>query len=65
MTHHPHVHMIVTGGGISHDGSRWIASRPDYLVCVKEHPQHAPAEQGRKTLRRAAMVSMVLEEAFE
>jgi len=35
MTHHPHVHMIVTGGGISHDGSRWIASRPDYLVPVE------------------------------
>ena len=35
MTHHPHVHMIVTGGGISHDGSRWIPSRPDYLVPVE------------------------------
>ena len=32
---HPHVHMIVTGGGISPDGSRWIASRPDYLVPVE------------------------------
>jgi site-specific recombinase XerD len=28
MTHHPHVHMIVPGGGIAPDGSRWIASRP-------------------------------------
>jgi Putative transposase len=35
MTHHPHVHMIITGGGISPDGSRWIASRPDYLVPVE------------------------------
>jgi hypothetical protein len=35
MTHHPHVHMIVTGGGISPDGSRWIASRHDYLVPVE------------------------------
>ena len=24
MMHHPHVHMIVTGGGLSPDGSRWI-----------------------------------------
>jgi hypothetical protein len=32
MTHHPHVHMIVTGGGISPDASRWIPSRPDYLL---------------------------------
>jgi hypothetical protein len=35
MTHHPHVHMIVTGGGISEDGSQWIASQPDYLVPVE------------------------------
>jgi hypothetical protein len=35
MTHHPHVHMIVPGGGISADGSRWISSRPDFLVHVK------------------------------
>ena len=29
MTHHPHVHMIVPGGGISPDGERrWVASRP-------------------------------------
>ena len=25
MTHHPHVHMIVPGGGISLDGSKWIS----------------------------------------
>jgi hypothetical protein len=35
LTHHPHVHMIVPGGGISPDGSRWISSRPDFLVHVK------------------------------
>ena len=27
LTHHPHVHMIVPGGGISFDGARWVASR--------------------------------------
>jgi hypothetical protein len=27
MTHHPHVHMIVPGGGISLDGKKWVASR--------------------------------------
>jgi hypothetical protein len=32
MTHHPHVHMIVPGGGISLDGSRWIARRPDFFL---------------------------------
>ena len=35
MTHHPHVHMIVPGGGISLDGSRWIAGRPDFFLPVR------------------------------
>ena len=34
MTHHPHIHMIVPGGGISLDGTRWISSRPKYLLPV-------------------------------
>ena len=34
MTHHPHVHMIVPGGGLSPDGTRWIASRENFLVHV-------------------------------
>ena len=34
MTHHPHVHMIVPGGGISADGSRWIGSSEDFLLPV-------------------------------
>jgi hypothetical protein len=34
MTHHPHVHMIVPGGGISLDGSRWITKRPRFLLPV-------------------------------
>ncbi|SDG82332.1 Putative transposase [Pelagibacterium luteolum] len=35
MTHHPHVHMIVPGGGIATDGSRWISSRPAFLLPVR------------------------------
>ena len=35
MTHHPHVHMIVPGGGISLDGARWIHSRPRFLARVE------------------------------
>src|SRR5246127_2297432 len=35
MTHHPHVHMIVPGGGISLDGTRWIGCRPNYLLPVR------------------------------
>jgi hypothetical protein len=35
MTHHPHVHMIVPGGGIAPDGSRWISSRLAFLLPVR------------------------------
>jgi hypothetical protein len=35
MTHHPHVHMIVPGGGISLDGNRWVSSRPAFLLPVR------------------------------
>jgi hypothetical protein len=35
LAHHPHVHMIVPGGGLSDDGSRWISSRSNFLVHVK------------------------------
>jgi hypothetical protein len=35
MTHHPHVHMIVPGGGIALDGTRWISSRPAFLLPVR------------------------------
>jgi hypothetical protein len=34
MTHHPHVHMIVPGGGLSDDGSSWVSSRSNFLVHV-------------------------------
>jgi hypothetical protein len=34
MTHHPHVHMIVPGGGIALDGSRWISCSEDFLLPV-------------------------------
>jgi Putative transposase/Transposase zinc-binding domain len=35
LTHHPHVHMIVPGGGISLDGERWIACRPGFFLPVR------------------------------
>lgn len=34
MTHHPHVHMIVPGGGLSADGSKWVSSRKRYFLPV-------------------------------
>jgi hypothetical protein len=35
MTHHPHIHMIVPGGGIAPDGNRWIGARPAFLLPVR------------------------------
>ena len=35
LTHHPHVHMIVPGGGIAPGRSRWISSRPAFLLPVR------------------------------
>ncbi len=35
MTHHPHVHMIVPGGGIALDGTRWVGCRPGFFLPVR------------------------------
>jgi hypothetical protein len=35
LTHHPHVHMVVPGGGLSRDGAKWIACQPRYFLPVK------------------------------
>jgi len=35
MTHHPHAHMIVPGGGLSEDGTEWIASRKNFFLSVR------------------------------
>jgi len=35
LAYHPHVHCLVPGGGLSVDGTRWVAARPNYLVPVK------------------------------
>jgi hypothetical protein len=35
MTHHPHIHMIVPGGGISLDRERWVSSRAGFLLPVR------------------------------
>jgi len=35
MTHHPHVHMIVPGGGISLDNQHWVSCRPGFFLSVR------------------------------
>lgn len=35
LQHHPHVHCIVSGGGLSCDGESWVSTRPDFFAPVK------------------------------
>ena len=35
LTHHPHVHCIVPGGGLSPDGERWVSCRPRFFLPVR------------------------------
>ena len=50
MTHHPHLHMIVPGGGLSMDGSRWVAAKPRFFL-----PRHVLSD-----LFRALMLAKLL-----
>jgi hypothetical protein len=50
MTHHPHVHMIVPGGGLAPDGSRWISCKPNFLL---------PARVLSKLFRRLMLTKLV------
>ena len=34
LTHHPHVHCLVPGGGVALDGQRWIPCKPNFLLSV-------------------------------
>ena len=35
LTHHPHVHGIVPGGGLAPDGKTWVACRPGFFLPVR------------------------------
>ena len=35
LTHHPHIHMIVPGGGLSKSGDRWVACKPGFFLHVR------------------------------
>jgi hypothetical protein len=35
LLHHPHLHCVVAGGGLSPDGTRWISCRPGFFLPVR------------------------------
>src|SRR5688572_2652813 len=64
MTHHPHVHMIVPGGGIALDGTRWISSRPAFLLSVRVLSDNGPefiANAVREWLGRLGVTTLYIE----
>jgi hypothetical protein len=60
LTHHPHVHMIVPGGGISPDGNKWVSCRPSFFLPVRVLSRFPPPLYGeaprRSPGRRAAIL---------
>lgn len=58
LTYHPHLHVLVPAGGVSDDGKRWIASRPDFLVPVKALSQIFRAKL-RDELLRAGLIQEI------
>ena len=50
LTLHPHVHCVVTGGGLSPDGSRWVAGRDDFFL---PGPRPQPCVPGQVPQRAA------------
>jgi hypothetical protein len=54
MTHHPHVHMIVPGGGISLDRTKWVACRPGFFLSVRVLSRLLTREQAWKGLELKA-----------
>jgi hypothetical protein len=51
LTYHPHVHCLVTGGGVSLDGKQWIATRPGFFLPVRVLSRHL-RHLFQKTLER-------------
>ena len=64
MTHHPHVHMIVPGGGISLDGTRWVRCKPGFLCAgagafppvTSPHCRHQRCSSAERLVSRLATV---------
>ncbi len=60
MTHHPHVHMIVPGGGLSTDGERWVRLPQGLLPARAGALEAVPAPNGGEAYRRPSSGNTIL-----
>src|SRR5205085_2697509 len=60
MTHHPHLHIIVPGGGISLDGTRWVPCRPGFSIAGAGALAPVPAALPGRARRRSCGAAGVL-----
>ena len=51
LSYHPHVHCLVTGGGVAPDGRHWIATRPGFFLPVRVLSRHL-RQLFQQTLRK-------------
>ena len=63
LTHHPHVHLIVPGGGLSPDGSRWIPCKPGFFLPVRVLSRlfRGLFLEGLKALHKAGRLALLAE----
>jgi Putative transposase len=52
LTHHPHLHVIVPGGGLSPDGGRWIACQPGFFLKIPA-PARRPGSPNHRADERS------------
>ena len=74
LTHHPHVHMIAPGGGLSPDGERWISCRKGFFLPVRVLSRLfrrlflerlVAAHDARRLLFFGALASLAARDAFD
>jgi site-specific recombinase XerD len=58
LEYHPHIHYVVPGGGLSDDGTRWLASRADFFIPVKAASRIYRAKF-RDAMRQAGLLDQI------
>jgi len=64
LRYHPHLHYLVAGGGLSHDGKHWLSAREDFLVPVKALSKIFRGKL-RDALAKADLLTLVPQEVWQ